>query len=314
MTSVVGMTTTPGTPRTTLTFRTPEDVLAAVPVLLGFEPSDSVVMLTFGGRETFHARVDLPPPLGVDGAIELLLEPALAHGVTQVLFVVYADRPRFGRRVLTRLEEAFDEAGIRCVFGLRADGRRYFRGREPGVPYDAEVHPFRARAVLDGQVVTRSRDELAARLDPTAGVWAVVAAVDEAQPYDATEVAATVWRAVEVGRFEDADLAGVLLGIQDPSARDAAWGSMTRDEAPAYLTLWTDAVQRSPADLVGGSAAVLALSAWLAGHGALAWCAVDRCVEADPDNSLAQLVGELLTRAVPPSQWSRPCSDEHEAG
>ena len=53
------MTTTPSTPpsvppaRPVLTFRTPEDVLAAVPVLLGFEPSDSVVMLTFGGRETF---------------------------------------------------------------------------------------------------------------------------------------------------------------------------------------------------------------------------------------------------------------------
>ena len=50
-------------PRATkLTTRTPEDVLAAVPVVLGFEPLDSVVMLTFGGGETFHARVDLPPP------------------------------------------------------------------------------------------------------------------------------------------------------------------------------------------------------------------------------------------------------------
>lgn len=300
--------------RPVLTFRTPDDVLAAVPVLLGFEPSESVVMLTFGGRETFHARVDLPPPLGVDEAIHLLLEPALAHDVAQVLFVVYSDRPRFGRRVLVRLEEAFAEAGIRAELSLRADGRRYFLGRGPGIPYDAAAHPFRMRAVLDGQVVSRSRAELAARLLATPGVAAVAAELDSVPPYDATEVAATVWRALETGRFGDVDLAGVLLGIRDLAVRDAAWGSMTRDDATAHVTLWTDAVQRAPAHLVGGAAAVLALAAWLAGHGALAWCAVDRCTEVDPDNTLARLVGDLLARAVPPSTWSRCWSAQHGGG
>jgi hypothetical protein len=309
------MTATPGTPsRPTLTFRTPEDILGAVPVLLGFEPSDSVVMLTFGGRETFHARVDLPPPTGVDDGIDLLLEPALAHGVTQVVFVVYTARPRFGRRVLHRLEEAFDAAGIRTAYRLRADGRRYFLGTGPGTPYDAAVHPFRARAVLDGQVVTRSRDELAARLAPVPGRAAVEAAAEGLAPYDATEVAATVWRALEDGRFTDVDLAGVLLAIREPGVRDVAWASISREDAPAHVALWTDAVQRSPGGLVAGPAAVLALAAWLAGHGALAWCAVDRCVAAEPDNSLAGLVGELLSRAVPPSSWSRSWSEHHEAG
>ena len=37
-----------------------EDLLAVVPVVLGFEPADSIVMLTLGARHTFHARVDLP--------------------------------------------------------------------------------------------------------------------------------------------------------------------------------------------------------------------------------------------------------------
>ena len=121
--------------------------------------------------------------------------------------------------------------------------------------------------------------------------------------YDATEVVVSVWRALEGGRFEDDDLVGVLQGMREVSVRDAAWGSMTRDEAPAHVVLWTDAVQRSPDDLVGGPAAVLALAAWLAGNGALAWCAVDRCLDSDPDNSLAGLVGEMLSRAVPPSSW-----------
>ena len=51
-------------------------------------------MLTFGGAETFHARVDLPPPSETDDAVAQLLEPALLHSVARVLFVVYADDPR----------------------------------------------------------------------------------------------------------------------------------------------------------------------------------------------------------------------------
>ena len=34
----------------------------------------------------------------------------------------------------------------------------------------------------------------------------------------------------------------------------------------------------------------LAVAAWLAGDGALAWCAVDRCLCADPDHVLGQLL------------------------
>ena len=301
------MTMTPSRPpeRTVLTFRTPEDVLAAVPVLLGFEPSDSVVMLTFGGRETFHARVDLPPPRQLDEAVQLLWEPALVHGVEQVLFVVYSTRARLAEQLLDRLGERFASSGIRVVSFLRADGRHWFLPGCPGVPYDVGAHPFRVRSVVEGQVVSTSRDALAARLAPGSGVGAVAEARTRVAAYDATESVASVWRALERGRLDDDDLTGVLQGMCDLAVRDATWGSMTRDDAPHHVVLWTDAVQRSPDDLVGGPAAVLALAAWLAGNGALAWCAVDRCVASDPDNSLAALVGDLLSRAVPPSSWER---------
>ena len=58
-----------------------------------------------------------------------------------------------------------------------------------------------------------------------------------------------------------------------------------------------------PVALVAPVAGLLAFSAWLAGDGALAWCAVDRCLCADPDHVLGQLVGEALTSAMPPSSW-----------
>ena len=80
---------------------------------------------------------------------------------------------------------------------------------------------------------------------------------------------------------------------------------LDRDEARRAVDLWTDAVRRLPPTHVAGPAAVLAFAAWLAGDGALAWCAVDRCREAEPDHSLAGLVAQLLDRAARPTRGRR---------
>ena len=60
-------------------------------------------------------------------------------------------------------------------------------------------------------------------------------------------------------------------------------------------------VRRSPRDLLPGPASLLAFAAWQHGDGALAWCAIDRCLEVDPDYSLAHYVAEVLNHAVPPN-------------
>jgi hypothetical protein len=304
--------TSPSSPApraTKLTTRTPEDVLAAVPVVFGFEPSESVAMLTFGGVETFHARVDLPPPALADEAVEQLLEPALLHRVTRVAFVVYADDGPAARTALERLRRAFARAGIHVAEALRAHDGRWFAPGRPGapaggVPYDIGGHLFRAEAVLEGIVVHGSRAELEAMLEPSPdAVDEVARAVRRAVPSPPEEIADLVDIRLEVGRFTPVELARVLLGLLDSEGRDAAWAAMSRDAAARHVRLWTDAVQRAPDDLVAGPAAVLALAAWLYGHGALAWCAVDRCQAVDPGNTLARLVAEMLTRAVPPSAW-----------
>ena len=73
---------------------------------------------------------------------------------------------------------------------------------------------------------------------------------------------------------------------------------MTRAVAPAHVGFWTDVVRRAPDDLLAAPAALLAFAAWLAGHGALAWCAVDRCQAVQPDYALAARVAGLLVDAV----------------
>ena len=90
----------------TLTAKTPEDVLAAVPLVLGFVPEESVVMLTTGAVHPFHARLDLPRT-GRDrrAAAESLVGPAVRHRAGRVMFVMYtadASSARSSARVLVR--------------------------------------------------------------------------------------------------------------------------------------------------------------------------------------------------------------------
>ncbi|MCY7396349.1 MAG: DUF4192 domain-containing protein [Nocardioides sp.] len=302
-----------------LSARGPDDLLAAVPVVLGFQPHDSAVMLTFGGAHPFHARVDLPEPGDLAALADLLLEPAVGHGVRSVVLVLYTADEVLARRAAHVLERRFEACGLLVQAVLCADGERWWLpsgDRARATPYDLSLHPFRVQSVVDGQVTHTSRDELAATLDTEVEAAAVVAAaVPEARAFDAVDVAGCTAHHVACGTdLSDDELAGIAVAIEQPDVRDGAWTLITRASARDHVRVWSDAVRRTPPDLLGGPAAVLAFSAWLAGHGALAWCAVDRAREVDPDNSLARLVADLLSAAVPPTTWTDLHLDRDERG
>ena len=139
---------------TMLTARGPEDLLAAVPVVLGFHPQESLVMLTFGAARSFHARLDLPPPAADDAVaavIEVLLAPSRTHRVDHVAFVVYSGHVAVAARLAAALVPAFLAEGIGVVDVLRAhDGGwcsvplRAGATEPPMAPYDDASHPFTA--------------------------------------------------------------------------------------------------------------------------------------------------------------------------
>lgn len=297
---------------TTYTARSAEDVLALVPVVLGFQPHDSLVMLTFGGRRPFHARVDLPPPDEVEACVSALLEPARRHGVAQVVFVALGSDHRGVRTLARALERRFTGAGLRVIDVIRADGGRWFsplgRGDVPaeGVPYDVSDHPFRIQAVVDGQVMAGSRDDLVERVRTDARAAATVADVLAGQvPPDGPRLRAMLERHLAAGTVPaEEEAARILLAVCLGETRDHAWVGMRRDEAVHHVRLWTDLVRRAPDGLVAGAAGVLAFAAWMHGDGALAWCAVDRCLDEDPEHGLGRLVADLLEGAVAPlEEW-----------
>jgi hypothetical protein len=248
--------------------------------------------------------------------IEGLLAPARCHHAERVLFVVYSGRERLVRQVARALHRRFDAGGIRVVDVIHAHDGRWFAplgGRgvpAHGVPYDVSEHPFRVRAVVEGRVVASSRDDL---VDGLRAVPEAVASVEAA-------LAARASRALEGPRLrvlldrhlicgtvpDDEEAARILLAVHDAAVRDHAWFGMSRTEAVQHVRLWSDLVRRAPRGLVAGAASVLAFAAWMNGDGALAWCAVDRCLEDEPDHSLGRIVADALERAVPPlADWTR---------
>ncbi len=98
------------------------------------------------------------------------------------------------------------------------------------------------------------------------------------------------------------ELADLAAGLgADLSLRDVLLGEATRtDRLPALIEALTPAVRRLDGEPLAAVAATLAAAAYLAGHGALAWVAVDRALDALPTQSLAQLVASALSHALPP--------------
>ncbi len=303
---------------TTLTARGPEDLLAAVPVVLGFHPQDSLVMLTFDASRSFHARVDLPPPAEPEALPELvdaLVSPCLTHDVGQVAFVSYSDDAGLSARVAAALHAAFGRVGIGVIVVLRAYAGSWWRvpidagDREgPAVAYDGAAHPFTAQAVFEGRVTLASREELR---DTLASAPEAVARVTQLQagqaawgPRDSGRVGELVARCAAAGEPpDDAEAARVLSAIVRVEVRDAALYAVTRESAASHLEVWADLLRRAPESQIPDTAVVVAFCAWQAGHGALAWCALDRCFDVDPDHRLGRCLAECLTRAVPPGAW-----------
>jgi Domain of unknown function (DUF4192) len=175
---------------TTLTAHGPEDLLAAVPVVLGFLPRESLVMLTFGARQTFHARVDLPPlddPATGDEVVDALVEPCRRQGVHRVALVFYTDDAVLAAALTARLVPALVAEGVGLVGVLRAHGGRWCEvplraGASESVPlpYDEASHPFAAEAVFTGRVTLPDRESLRDLVAPRAEVRARWAALEAA--------------------------------------------------------------------------------------------------------------------------------------
>ncbi|MFM9050475.1 MAG: DUF4192 domain-containing protein [Actinomycetota bacterium] len=301
----------------------PADVLAAIPSLLGFRPQGSMVLLAMqpDGVVACAARADLPSPGDVEQWTRTFL-PAVQHtpGASAILagFCAPDDDPHLSA-CFAALSRLLRDLGIPVLDMIAVLGGRWRSvmcqdshccPRE-GWPVDLLGEDF-MRVRLGVSDVAASRGDLVAELDPRSeGVLsdddlATAPMVDESDRD--TVIDSIVARLVD-SDAEDSrgcDSAMLLSGLRDVRVRDTVlWDLIHRHPegwSRAAVRL-ADALRAAPPAFVPPVATVLAIVRWQMGDGARARIALDRACLADPDYTLALLIGGMLDHGQPPWTW-----------
>jgi Domain of unknown function (DUF4192) len=240
-------------PVTRLRLREPVDVLAAVPYVLGYHPTDSVVVIGLAGRRLlFATRDDLPAAEATSSEVGTVIAHlhglVVSQGADGALIVGYGQPERVDP-VTEGLHAAFDGAGVCVLEVLRTTGERYwsYLCHDPaccpaeGAPYDVTSSTIAAQATLSGRVALADRVEFERQIAPAgdhaamseaavradARLFALIrTAPDELGAFDAlvaegrTALAAAVRRYRRGGRLDDDEVAWLSMLVASPEVRD----------------------------------------------------------------------------------------------
>ncbi|XRQ12799.1 DUF4192 domain-containing protein [Actinomadura welshii] len=294
-----------------LVIRSPQDAIAAVPYLLGFHPSRSLVVIGYEGvHGTCAIRLDLPSG-GAAGKVAALLA---GNGFAQSLVLGYGPPGEVAESAAVMLA-ALASAGVPAAAAIRvADGRWWSLTCDDdccpaeGTPYDSSASVLAAQATYAGHVALADRSELVRSVQPLDGParTAMRAATRRAERRgprapgeDLAFVLALLVRETAPTDDEAARL-GILL--TDLRIRDESWIRIDEDAPAADIAFWRDILRRVEPAYVPAPASLLAFAAYSAGDGGLANVALERALDANPAYSMALILKEVINAGVPPSK------------
>jgi hypothetical protein len=315
------------TPECTITVRSPAELLAVTPYVLGFHPADSVVVIGMDGRSVaFGARYDLPPPQRDDS--EEIAAIVAAQPIQMVTVIGYGPPIRVTPVVL-RLAHALTGLGVRVDDVLRVTDGRWWsyvcdnpRCCPPeGKPCHPPDNAIAAQAVFRGQVALPDRQALVGQVAAVTGAAraAMVAATARARAR-MTDLAGNDLRDRRAGRLVRragrvaVQEAEQLHRAERPLTDDqVAWLGVLLVNGVVYdyaldrsdrqewrIRLWTEVVRRVDPAYVAAPASLLGFAAWRAGQGALARVAVDRALKEAPGHRMAGMLDHLLCSGIGP--------------
>lgn len=297
-----------------LVVRSRDELVAAVPHVLGFVPEHSIVVLPLSGVLPI-ARLDLPKP-GVDpGGVVAALSVPYRRNVTSgasVAIVCFSEAQDCADETSRRLAERFEAFGIATRARLTATEDRWvdLDTRDSGARSEQAALHVASIAVYAGKTQpASSREALTRSLHGDHTVIAVeleMAKVRAAFSQSRVEREFAVERCHQFDRdglrLDGPDAARLLVAMRSPETRDAIWAGMSRDNAASQVALMRDLVRRAPDDVRTAPAALLAFSCWLNGQGALGWCALDQIPPGRPD-AMEAVVATLLQEGLNPQEW-----------
>lgn len=306
------------TDMTKITLSSPQDVIAAVPHLLGFHPADSLVVVATNSRRLAGAfRYDLP---GADAkAIRYitghLIRSLEWHQADEVVLLGYGAPAEVSPLLTTAIAELEDLLTVSEA--LLVTGNRFWslicQGCCPpdGIEIDSAATVAAAQFIAEGSAPLASREALAAMIAPQDGAAAQAmrrAVVRAAMQLPRRGRGGPDTRHVSRLRellampvpLSDEDAGALILLLASIRLRDEAWALTNAGDPAAQVEFWADITRRAPRRLAAPPASLLAYAAaCLVGDGALARAAVDRALDANPGYSMARWIERMLDAGIP---------------
>jgi len=299
-----------------LVVQSPDELLAAMPHVLGFQPEESIVLVPFGPGLPI-TRVDLPTTARDREEVwDALSGPYGRHarpGARVGIVCITEDR-RSAELASQHLSNRLETVGIATHLRLWADGERWreFNSGATGLQTQEAAERIAAKTVLTGTVQpAANRASLAASLVGDREPIAQVLETARTSAASSTPSAERDWALDRLGQFHadgnrlsDVDGARMLVALQTISTRDALWEDMSTQNIASHIALWGDLTRRAPDEVRTAPASMLGFASWLRGDGAKAWCALDQ-VPADRPYSMAAIVASALQNGLHPREWER---------
>ena len=302
--------------RDPLTVRTVEEAVTLAPYLLGFQPTESLLIIVAddgAACQGFVARVDLDDlksALAMD-AFASRVSPLAGRGRTVVL--AFSEDQDRGMAALASAIQAMK--GMNIGDAAWTDGE-YWRSifcDEQGCGENHHFSPdptIAAEAVYRGLTVLPSRTSLVKTLSGPGRVCdpdtrrLLANSRRRLSRKDDDAVAARCRVLFESDdEINDAVVTELAVAVQRPDVARRLWVSMERADASRWLTIWSRAVEIIPDRMAPAPLSVCGLAGWLNGDGAVAAVCARRCEFMVGTADLPAALAAIVDAFVPPKLW-----------
>lgn len=307
----------------------PQQLVEAIPMMLRFEPENSIVVAGFEGCMT--ARVDLPTNPEETNAVARELARAYSQfpSGTAAIAIYDADAKQ-AQQISAAVAKALESTRVRVVDRIAVNDDIWCQldtGRRGHRDPQTETNIRASFALNGGQVAPlSSRAALAESFNLDAEAAAPIADLIAKMPDKFTqrpqenelplEQRAVGWALEQLEDFrhtqiplDEPDAARMIVILARDDVSNAMQMRMDARHSVLDAAMFKDLLRRTPTGLEQPVAGFAALGAYLAGDGAAAWSALDRATkDAHHTGDLSGLAGVVaiaLREAVDPKVYEK---------
>lgn len=318
---------------TTLT--SPQDLLTAVPFMIGFTPDDSLVVMGLRGESVEVAmRIDFPESIDPD-QILALVQHLRSNQIDETLLVSYIpDSVTDADIIIKALSEALESGGFPLRESLIVVAGRW----RSLVCSDLHCCPIEGQPLpeLDSSRVAAEQISLGNPLpfgdeagmiaslesfpvDPDIQEWiSKIPEIDNEVDHQA-ELQEGAAALIDLLHDFESDgicrdkrlVALVLVRLRNLQIRDFALGSVTEAKTNLYFDTYRWLMRSAPVGYIAPIASVFAAICYERGDGAMAQRVLSRAFGDDPDYALASLLSKLFASGKHPKIFAEMRAQLH---